>query len=233
VRPQAIRRAVLLCGLALVVAACGESASSQSQSVVTVPAFELEAGTIEPLPDLEGISSVAMVGDSITFMSSRPLRAALEGLGLDVVAIDAQVGRRMTIGTRGQLYPGSDVIAFIAAEDGADMFVVALGTNDVGQYPDAQGIAEQVDAVLAAVPAGAPLVWVNTWHRDRDDEAELMNDVIGTIVGRRQRTVVVDWHAYGDDDGVITSDGVHPTPSGTETFALVVATGVRDLIESL
>jgi lysophospholipase L1-like esterase len=219
------RRTLLLAGAgAVLLAACDALTESTDDSL----------DDIEDTVALEGgrRPRIAMVGDSITFMSAEPLRKGFTDLGLDVVTIDAQVGRRMTVGTRGQLYPGTDVVRFIAAGDGVDVWVVALGTNDVGQYPDAAAYTEQVLAVLAEVPAGAPLAWVNAWHRDRPDACVLFNDVVRSVVGARPRSAVVDWHSYADDDGVVTTDGVHPTERGTSVFALVVTAGVRDLLES-
>jgi len=172
-----------------------------------------------------------MVGDSITFMSREPLGEAFEELGLDVVAIDAQVGRRLTVGTR-QLYPGVDVVQVMAATQEPDLWVVALGTNDIAKY-DAEGYAEQIRMLLADVPDGAPLVWVDTWHRDELDATVEYNEVLREVLDDRDDTVVVDWFSHGDDPGVITGDGVHPTPNGSERFALVVAGGVDRLLATV
>jgi hypothetical protein len=215
------RRSVLLGGAgAVLLAACGVSASRESDTTAEV---DDAAGGDEP-------RRIAMVGDSITFMSTEPLRAGFTTLGLDVAAIDAQVGRRMTVGAGGQLYPGTDVIRFIAAGGVVDVWAVALGTNDVGQYPDAAAYTEQVLAVLAEVPDRAPLVWVDTWHRDRREACQLLNGVLRTVVGSRPRSLVVDWFTHGDDPGVVTADGVHPTDAGTSVFGLVVTAGVRDVL---
>ena len=87
-----------------------------------------------------------------------------------MLAIDAQVGRRITVGSGGQLYPGTDVVEYIANSDPPDVWVIALGTNDIGQYPDAGEFTLQVQTLLDLLPPAAPLVWVDTWDGNRLDE---------------------------------------------------------------
>jgi lysophospholipase L1-like esterase len=220
-RARVGRRSVLLGGAgAVLLAACGVSTPRASDTTTELDATD--SG--------DGPPRIAMVGDSITFMSTEPLRAGFTAQGLEVVTIDAQVGRRMTVGSAGQLYPGTDVVRFIAADGAVDVWVVALGTNDVGQYDDAAEYTEQVLSVVAEVPDSAPLVWVDTWHRDRREACELLNGVLRTVVGARPRSLVVDWFSHGDDAGVVAPDGVHPTDAGTAVFAAVVAAGVRELL---
>ena len=128
-------------------------------------------------------ATLAMIGDSITFMSTEPLQAELSGTGLEVLAIDAQVGRRITVGERGQPYPGTDIVEFIANSNPPDVWVIALGTNDIGQYADAGEFAAQVQALLDLLPEDAPLVWVDTWDGARLDQTRLVNDTLRA--GRR------------------------------------------------
>jgi lysophospholipase L1-like esterase len=174
-----------------------------------------------------------MIGDSITFMSTDPLRADLTGIGLDVRAIDAQVGRRISVGEGGQPYPGTDIVEFIANSDPPDVWVIALGTNDIGQYPDAGEFGAQVQALLDLIPDDAPLIWVDTWDGSRLDQTRVVNDTLRDLVGERDNAMVVDWFSHGDDAGVITDDQVHPTPDGILLFGQVVADGVKTLVESL
>jgi lysophospholipase L1-like esterase len=177
--------------------------------------------------------TMVMVGDSITFMSTEPLEVALASTGLQVMRIDAQVGRRMTVGTRGGLHPGTDVVQFLEAAIDPDLWVIALGANDIEQYPDAEAYTEQIDELVRTVPRGAPLVWVNAWHRDALEHCEIFNDALADRLDRRDRTHIVDWYSQGEVDGVVSDDGVHPTESGTEVFALLTAAGVSDLLATL
>jgi hypothetical protein len=174
-----------------------------------------------------------MIGDSITFMSMESLQAELSETGLEVLAIDAQVGRRIAVGDSGRPYPGTDIVEFIANSEPPDMWVIALGTNDIGQYADAGEFAAQVQALLDLLPAAAPLVWVDTWAGDRLDETRLVNDTLRAVVGQRDSAVVVDWFSHGDDEGVVSDDAVHPTTDGIVVFGQVVAEGVDALLSSL
>jgi lysophospholipase L1-like esterase len=175
-----------------------------------------------------------MIGDSITFMSTEPLQATLSATGLEVLTIDAQVGRRITVGENGQPHAGTDVVAFIAnGEPRPDVWVIALGTNDIGQYPDAAEFGAQVQGLLDLIPPDAPLVWVDTWDAERPLETRLVNDTLRLLVGARDDARVADWASHGDDTGVVSDDGVHPTDQGTLVFARVVADGVEALLDAL
>jgi GDSL-like Lipase/Acylhydrolase family len=228
--PRLDRRTLLAIGaLAVVAFACSEGDDAGLEPLSPLgtggdPAGGEESGS-QP--------TVAVIGDSITFMSTDPLRADLSGIGLDVRAIDAQIGRRITAGEGGRPYPGTDIVEFIANSDPPDVWVIALGTNDIGQYADAEEFAVQVQALLDLLPDDAPLAWVDTWAGDRLEETRLVNDTLRAVVGERDNAVVVDWFSHGNDDGVVSDDQVHPTPDGTLVFGQVVADGVETLFESL
>jgi GDSL-like lipase/acylhydrolase family protein len=237
--PRVDRRKLLAVG-ALVVVAC---ACGQENGAGVEPVARAATGTDQDVEGegdgdgdgrpAESPETLVMIGDSITFMSTASLQAELSGTGLEVLAIDAQVGRRITVGERGRPYPGTEIVEFIANSDPPDVWVIALGTNDIGQYADAADFAAQVQALLDLLPAAAPLVWVDTWDGDRLDETRLVNDTLRAVVGVRDNAVVVDWFSHGDDDGVVTDDAVHPTPDGIAVFGQVVAEGVDTLLASL
>lgn len=175
--------------------------------------------------------TVAMVGDSITVSATEPLHDELAALDLEVVAIDAQGGRRMTVGERDRLYTGADIVAVVQAQSSPDLWVVALGTNDIGQYGDRERIVEQIETLLDGIPDDTPVVWVDTWWRTRPDDAAEVNDAIRSVVDARPGSIVVDWGSHATADGVVAGDGVHLTAEvGTRRFAEVVADGVESLI---
>ena len=227
--PRVDRRTLLAIGaLAVVAFACSEGDDTGIE-----PLSPLGTGSDQDGGEPGSQPTVAMIGDSITFMSTDPLRADLSGIGLDVRAIDAQIGRRITVGEGGQPYPGTDIVEFIANSDPPDVWVIALGTNDIGQYPDAGEFGAQVQALLDLLPDDAPLVWVDTWDGSRLDQTGVVNDTLRALVGERDNSTVVDWFSHGDDAGVITDDQVHPTPDGMLVFGQVVADGVASLVASL
>lgn len=190
-----------------------------------------DPGSAVGVPLAERPTTVAMVGDSITVASAAEVEAALTELGLDVLLVDAQVGRRMTVGERDRLVPGADVVEYVSAVLEPELWVVALGTNDIGQYPEVGRVAEQVAEILGHIPDGVPVVWVDTWIRDRPDQARAVNEAIRSVVGGRAASSVVDWATHATADGVLSGDGVHLTDGlGRIRFAEVVAAGVETLI---
>jgi lysophospholipase L1-like esterase len=229
--PRSTRRTLLVAALVVVACACSERGAGV-ESVAMAATGTDPAGDGGGQPP-ETPATVAMVGDSITFMSSEPLQVALAGTGLEVLAIDAQVGRRITVGDGGRPHPGTEIVAYIASSDPPDVWIIALGTNDIGQYGDAGEFAVQVQTLLDLLPATAPLVWVDTWDGDRLDATRLVNDTLRSVLGGRENSVVVDWSSHGDDAGVVADDAVHPTSDGSVVFGQVVAAGVEALLASL
>ena len=120
-----------------------------------------------------------MIGDSITKGSMPRLDERFELLGLDHL-IEAENGKRMAVSAPDNP-SGAAVAAFLADNGDGDhtdeVWVVALGTNDVSQYSGPDEIAAAVNEVLTEVPDDAALVWVDTYFRDRpEDAAELQLD---------------------------------------------------------
>jgi hypothetical protein len=230
--PRFDRRTLLLAGFGTALVACSARASGVDQGAQQ----GIEDGEQPPSPltldDDTVPATMAMVGDSITVMSTPALQLELPSTGLDVRAIDAQIGRRIAVGERGIIHPGVDVVRFIGTTEDPDLWVIALGANDIGKY-DRDGYDEIIREMLRAIPFGKPLVWVNAYHEDEMEHCELFNAVLDNRIRRRERSLLVDWFSHGDDDGVVTSDGVHPTEQGIEVFARITANGVTDLLASL
>ncbi len=198
---------------ALVVAAC----SSERDGVSAPP-----AGTATTIAVRADIDSVGVIGDSITVGAEPALRSTLEGLGLDVLAIDAANGRRIAVD--GGVGSGVDAAARVAAVD-PDLWVVALGTNDVANLDGPEAYATAIDSMLAEVPGDVPLVWVDIYYDDAEDASDTFNTVLRERLAQRGNATAVDWASVADDDGVLR-DGVHPGDDGNLVFAGRVADGV-------
>lgn len=220
-----------VCSMVMLGGGCSSGASSGAGSQGRAGGAPDElARSFESVP-VPRPQTVAMIGDSITVSSRDALTERLGALDLDVIALDAQEGRRMTVGVRGSVNPGSDVVAYVQVASPPDLWVLALGTNDIGQYRDVDDVRDQVRAVLSPIPDGVPVVWIDTWYRDRLAETVMVNEAIRSVVDARPNSVVVDWFTASRDDGVITGDGVHLTSTvGVDRFADVVATAVGDLL---
>ncbi len=184
---------------------------------------ELVSGVVEaPRP-----SSVVVVGDSLTVSATDEIADEMAAAGLDVVAIDAIEGRRMARGGA-SLPPGVDAVQTILELDGPpDLWVIALGTNDVGAQLSVESFRDDMSELLASVPDEAPVVWVDLWIRDREEAIVTANREIRSVLRRRRGTaVVVDWFSQGVVPGVITRDGVHLTADGQRLFATSIVDAV-------
>lgn len=173
-------------------------------------------------------ATVAVVGDSLTLSAHDEIATELGALGLDVLVVDGVESRRMTAGST-SLPSGLDAIETIRAEyvDEPDLWVIALGTNDVGAQVGDERFRDDLAAVLAAVGPDAPVVWVDLWIRDHRDDVVAANGMIRDVIADRSPpSGVVGWFAHGADDGTITGDGVHLTDRGRAAFATAIANQV-------
>lgn len=186
-------------------------------NVVTVPPVTVR----EPL-------AVAVVGDSLTVAATGQIDVALNAIGMEVVTIDGIEGRRMT---GGAVVPGVDAIEAIIADGGdPDVWVIALGTNDIGAKVVGDAAAVAANEVLALLPPDAPVVWVNAWIRDQAGDAALFNNVISDVLIARGNHTIVDWYDNAKDDGIISADGIHLTDLGEARFASQMAAGIITLV---
>ncbi|MDJ0769023.1 MAG: hypothetical protein QNJ12_09525 [Ilumatobacter sp.] len=216
VRPAAIPAAAGESAVAVAVDADPDADDETADPVRIVP--EVVA------PRLPG--SVAVVGDSLTLSAAAEIETAMRGLGLDLVGFDAMENRRMVKSAR-SLPAGVDAIdEIVAAGEPAEVWVIALGTNDIGSFDSAVGFGDDVTTVLRHVPRDATVIWVDLWIRDRAESVAEANEVLRSVVGARRDAAVVDWFSSGDDEGVITGDGVHLTEIGRQRFAEAMADGI-------
>lgn len=183
--------------------------------------------------DASGIDSVVMIGDSITKGATPNLDERYALLGLDH-QIEAENGKRIAVSARDNP-SGASIAEFLAANGDGDhsdeVWVVALGTNDIGQYSGPEDIAAAVNEMLAAVPDEAALVWVDTFISGRPDDTAAVNSIVRDRVGSRGDSVIAPWAAFSESDGVLSSDGVHPTTDGADVFAFVVTDTVRAFLD--
>ncbi|MBA3604620.1 MAG: hypothetical protein H0W46_01335 [Acidimicrobiia bacterium] len=175
-------------------------------------------------PATPRIETVAMIGDSITVGSEDALRSALQELGVETLAIDAENGRRMT--ASGFVGSGTEAAARVTTRD-PDLWVVALGTNDVGIYDGRDEYRMAIEELLGTIPAGVPLVWVDI-HVDSTPAAnDEFNTTLAAALDDRGNATIVNWSAVAAGNGML-SDGIHPSGAGVEAFAELVSAGVAN-----
>ncbi len=180
-------------------------------------------------------TSMAVVGDSLTVSAADEIETALSAIGLDVVAVDGLESRRMTRGGS-NLPAGTSAIEEIMADATIDaepgLWVIALGTNDVASVGSLDGFRLEMRELLDLIPTDAPVIWVDLWIRDRTESIEEANRLIRTELRQRDGgAAVVDWFAHGDDEGIITGDGVHLTETGRQLFASSIADTVDEMFD--
>jgi lysophospholipase L1-like esterase len=170
------------------------------------------------LPAL-ALPSVALVGDSISWLSRTELEAALTEQGFGRIEFDALSGRRIAEGESSGL---QILDSMIARGVTADAWIIELGTNDLGAY-DANGYGELIDLVVEKIPHTSPLVWVDTFSSFNFADAELFNEVLRQRMTARGGAAVADWYAKCIEVGPerLIPDGLHPTGEGLRTFAEV------------
>jgi lysophospholipase L1-like esterase len=192
-------------------------------NVVSVP------GTVAPGPAATGdtitVEHPAMVGDSITVGSKEALQQAFAGIGLPDVAINAEPGRRMIKAS--SISSGLDGIHQVLASGVTpDLWVIALGTNDVANYSTDE-YAAAIDKLLGALPPDAKVVWVDCFLTRYRQQSKDFDAVLRRVLDARGNARVVDWASIAGEDGVLF-DGVHPSGFGRDEFSRRVAQAVED-----
>ena len=248
---------LIVVGAAVLAAGCG-AADSQAGDAPPAPLPTIGLGSEFESPGRPGVISgaaevravgadeidtVVMIGDSITRGSTPKLYERFETMGIENILIESKNGKRIAVSSSDNP-SGAAIAGFLTAvaaaddsDDGLDddhaneMWVVALGTNDVGQYSSPDQIAGAVNEVLAAVPDESSLVWVDVYFRDRPEQQELINSIIAERLERRGNAVLAPWSFFGGAEGVTVGDGVHPTESGKDAFAFVVADTVQAFLD--
>ena len=175
-----------------------------------------------PMPD-----TVAVIGDSIARSADPYLRPALVALGLEVIGYDAVESRRMVNGG-GAVPSGKSAIGdVLASGEEPDLWIIALGTNDVGAATGTDAWASAIDEVMDEIPNDADVMWVDTWLRRLDPEAVQFNATLREELRRHRNTLALDWHDRAATDGLVIEDGVHLSDSGRIEYARMIADAIR------
>ena len=183
------------------------------------------------------ITQIVMIGDSITVGALAHLEERFEALGYPEAVIEAQSGKRVNVDA-GDNRSGTYVASGIVEEmgwngdtDHADeLWIVALGTNDINQYSTGEELGAAIDSLLAEVPEESEIVWVDTAYVGSADGADMVNETIADRIALRGDSSIAYWSAVAYRDGVLSGDGVHPTEVGSEVFAATVVAAAADAI---
>lgn len=223
------RRAFLATVAAVLVAGCSKTAASDGGAD---PVLLPPGGTFAPVPS--AITSVAMVGDSITEGSAIAIDEALRGAGVEDVRIEGKASRRIEVGNGNGDAPKSGVITvYELLAEGLDpsVWVIELGTNDIGGYNGAEEYGALIDSITEMLPTSKPLVWVNTYREQYLDDTLMFNLVLEQRMADRGNAVIADWYtvASAPDQTVLRSDNLHPNENGQSALALLILASLQQL----
>jgi lysophospholipase L1-like esterase len=235
----------LLCFALLGAAAC-TSTSSEASTTPNDPQAPLptigigsDIGQISGGADVRAIDtgaveSIVMIGDSITVGAQPMIEEQFATLGFAGVSVIAQRDKRIGV-SFGNNSSGSEIATFVAGDseydDDEQLWVVALGTNDISQYPGVDDVVAAIELVLEPIPQDAPLIWVNTYFADRLDDTAEVNAAIEQAIRQRGNATVGRWSDIASTDGVLSGDGVHPNTEGAKVFAALVTATVSDFLQ--
>jgi lysophospholipase L1-like esterase len=167
-------------------------------------------------------ASVWVLGDSITVLSDTAIRTELAAAGVVAQGIDAESGRRIAVGDDTPLNGIAAMQRLIDQGITADTWVIALGTNDAGQYASGEEEQAVMAQLLALIPAESEVVWVDTCLPGREDQTDRINDSIAAVLDDREGASIAKWSDVCTDEGVLVADLVHPTPAGQQLFAELI-----------
>ena len=225
----AVDRRTFLAVAAALMAGCTSSTSSQGAAVTNSFTQGTPPGSVR-----SAITSVVMVGDSITEASSVQLTEALTAAGVDDVRIEGRASRRIEVGNGKGGAPLSGVgTVYSLLADGVDpsAWVIALGTNDVGSYAGADQYGALIDLITGMLPVAKSLVWVNTYREQFPEDTLVFNGVLADRLRARGNAVVADWFAVASapEQTVLHSDKLHPNDNGKNALALLVVAALQQL----
>ena len=229
----ALARRLSVCAAAALfaggVAACGGDDEAADGTVVQVSGTMPDGGPAVDLSPIEQTvgRDVVMIGDSITVASTPGLEAAAGELGVHL-AIYAEVGRRITVGSSPEA--AIDLIDDVLDAGQPDLFVIALGTNDIGKYATQKEYEAVINELLAAIPADAPIAWVNAYLRDDPDDSAVFNAALIATLGERGNATIAKWSNIATESGML-SDGIHPSDEGTVEFADLVSDEIKNWLD--
>jgi lysophospholipase L1-like esterase len=215
-------------GILAALAACGSNGVRSAASNKNAPTAQPLPTGIGKLPAAQVTrTKFAMVGDSITKASSKSLTTVLENQGFTDINIEAEVSRRIAVGD-GKAEPLSGVkTLFTMMSDGVDpdVWAIAMGTNDVGKYKNADEYATLIDQMMSMPDAKKPMVWVDVYNPTQLAGTKLFNEVLRQRAVARGNTTVLSWFDLASDpkEKILRDDHIHPNDKGTLVFADLVS----------
>jgi lysophospholipase L1-like esterase len=231
---RSLLRAGMSAGFLALGAACGDagvfsSAANRNTSATTTASTT--KGGVGVLPQARPATKFAMVGDSITKASTQALTKVLTEQGFTEITIKAETSRRIATGDgKGAPLSGVKTLYTMLAEGVVpDVWVIALGTNDVGKYTGADEYGTLIDQLMTLPPAKIPIVWVDVYHPNQVEGTKVFNLALRDRAKARGNAQVVSWfdQASNAKNKILRTDRIHPNEKGTLVFADLVSQALR------
>lgn len=173
---------------------------------------------------------VAHIGDSLTAYTEKSLHDAYAVEGLDAT-IHAHGARAILQKLSADTATGKQAAQALSASQGPfDVWVVALGTNDTANVAvgAAYTRAKAIDEMMGVIPAGAPVVWVDTFSQLSTtpySNANMLawNAALDAAKARWPNLIVYPWSVVARTGAAKFSDGLHHTPAGYEVRNRAIA----------
>ena len=225
---RTLLRAGASTGLLAALAACGDSGVRTAASNKTSRPSPTGVGVLPAAEQAR--TKFAMVGDSITKASTKPLTDVLEQRGFIDISIEAEVSRRIAVGD-GKHEPLSGVKTMsnmLSQGLEPDVWAVAMGTNDVGKYDDADAYGELIDEMMSMPDPKVPIVWVDVYNPNQLPGTRMFNLVLRDRAAARGNATVLSWFDLASDpkEKILRTDHIHPNEKGTLVFADLVSQAV-------
>lgn len=187
--------------------------AASAAAPATATATDQSSPALESAKRLARSRHVFVVGDSLTVGAAPHIRSSLRGQ-VASVSVDAAISRFTPTGVR--------LLGSRPAKR-ADVWVVALGTND---SPDAGRMRTAVRDVLRRAH-GRKVVWVNIV---RPGGYERVNRALADLDRRCANLTVLDWWgAIRRHRSWLAGDGVHLTAAGYRARGRMIANVARNL----
>jgi lysophospholipase L1-like esterase len=159
---------------------------------------------------------VAVVGDSITYLSASDITEDLEGMGYDPSVV-GKIG-----------YTAAQVAPNVTAARGQDPAIVLfeLGTNDVTRSDRGQGSAADferwMNSYIAQFPHSCLIATTVSSHRPSLTMDRTADEINAWL--HQKFALVVDWNSYEwsqrqKDIAIVEPDEVHPNEVGQAALA--------------
>lgn len=183
-------------------------------------------------PATAAVGRVSVVGDSLTIGTLRYQAKAFTAAGWASSTVDAHGSRGVRTKLRSDPHTGLTAVDAIRSKAGeADVWVIALGTNDAGLYSNAKQ-ADVIRQMADHIGAGRKILWVNVYRADLGRRQDVWNTTLADVAGERPDDMFVfDWATLAEQNRKwMAADQVHCTAKGYENRSTAIAVASRQIV---